>query len=72
MIYRKNLYSWEQALRLLVGVALIAYPVYAIWGSLLGYLLIATGVVLVATAIFGYCPMCAMFGRTLRTKTSGQ
>jgi Protein of unknown function (DUF2892) len=67
MIYRKNLYTWEQALRLIASVALIAYPLVAMPNGLLSYGLIATGVVMAVTGLFGYCPACAMFGKTLKT-----
>ena len=68
MIYRKNLYTWEQALRVSASLALIAYGATAMKGTILGYGLIATGVVLAITGLFGWCPMCAMFGRTLKVK----
>lgn len=69
MIYRKNLYTWEQALRLLLGIAMIAVPFTLSSGNIWVYVLMATGIVLIVTAIFGYCPICAAFGRTLKPKS---
>jgi len=68
MIYRKNIYQWEQALRLLAGAAMLAYGVWAIPGTTWSYGLIAVGLVTAATGAFGYCPACAMVGRRLKTE----
>ena len=67
MIYRKNLYTWEAALRVVAGLALIVYARVAMPGSLLGYGLAADGAVFALTGAFGFCPMCAMLGRRLKT-----
>jgi hypothetical protein len=66
MIYRKNLYSWEQVLR--VGVAIAA--ALAIWLSMpytpIAYGVIAMAALFALTGIFGFCPACAMVGRRLK------
>jgi len=67
MFYRKNLYTWEQLLRVAVGLAVIVYGLIAMPGSLVGYGLTAVGVVFALTGVFGFCPMCAMAGRRLKT-----
>ena len=66
MFYRKNLYAWEQMLRVGVGLALFGYALLAIPGSLLGYGLAAVGAAFALTGVFGFSPMCAMAGRQLR------
>ena len=66
MFYRKNLYRWEQLLRVLVSLALVAWGIYA-WGILWAYLAVVVGVVLLVTGLVGWCPMCAAFGKTLKT-----
>ncbi len=62
MIYRKNLFGWEQLLRIGVGLALIAVGLMAVAGWP-GWLIAATGAFLAITGVFGYCPACAMVGR---------
>lgn len=72
MFYRKNLYSWEQLLRIVAGLALIAYPVFVIPDGLLRYGLIAGGIGFGLTGVFGYCPMCALAGRRLKAPQEGK
>ncbi|MCB8822825.1 YgaP family membrane protein [Microvirga rosea] len=63
MIYRKNLYSWEQVLRVIVGLAAAAGGIWMWPGSVVGYAVAACGVMFAVTGIFGFCPACAMIGR---------
>ena len=70
MFYRKNLSTWEQGVRILVSLAVVAYAVYAYPGSLLGYALIAGALGFALTGVVGWCPMCAMVGR--RIKKAGE
>lgn len=67
MLYRKNIYAWEQWSRVLLGAAL------AVWG--LGFapapwnwlaLVAAAGAIV--TGIFGWCPACAMIGRRIKER----
>jgi hypothetical protein len=62
MLYRKNVYAWEQVLRLIAGVAMIAggFAWQAGWPA---YLLAGAGLYAALTGVFGYCPACAMIGR---------
>jgi len=62
MLYRKNLFAWEQMARIVVGAAMI---VGGLWGlpGWPGYLLAAGGLALGVTGVFGWCPACAMIGR---------
>lgn len=68
MIYRKNLYTWEQLLRIGAGLLLAAYGLWSLSGSLAGYSLAVCGVSLGLTGVFGFCPMCAMAGRQLESQ----
>ena len=63
MIYRKNLYAWEQMCRVVLGLALIAGAWWALPAGILLYGSIPTGLILAVTGVFGFCPMCAMVGR---------
>ena len=66
MLYRKNIYAWKQVLRIIAGLALAAYASFAVAGGLLSYALVATGLFLAVTGVFGWCPACATVGRRLR------
>jgi Protein of unknown function (DUF2892) len=70
MLYRKNLYSWEQGARAVVGLGVALYAAVAFPGGLgLGaYATIATGVFLAATGVVGWCPACATVGRRLKSR----
>ena len=70
MLYRKNLYSWESMLRIVVGLGLAAYCLFAVPGSLLTYVIAASGVGFALTGMIGWCPMCAMVGRRLKEKNA--
>ena len=63
MFYRKNLYGWEQAMRVAAGLGLAAFALIAMSGSTWGYALAGGGAVLALTGVLGFCPMCAMAGR---------
>ena len=65
MFYRKNLPGWERAMRTIGGVAMIAYGLIGMAGTMAGYLIAGAGVVAILTGSFGSCPMCAMVGRRL-------
>ena len=67
MLYQKNIYSWESALRVIVSLAIIGYMVFAIPMSVLSYIVIAGAVGFALSGIFGWCPMCAMVGRRIKT-----
>ena len=65
MFYRKNLPAWERAMRVIAGIAMIAWGLIGFPGLPLGYGIIASGAVTILTGFFGFCPMCAMVGRKL-------
>ena len=62
MLYRKNLFAWEQMLRIIAGVAMIGGGLIYLPGWP-GYLVAASGGLLAVTGVFGWCPACAMVGR---------
>jgi len=63
MIYVKNLPGWERWSRAAVGLGLMVYALMAAWGGVLGWALLAAGVMALLTAFVGFCPLCAMVGR---------
>ncbi|MBI5323145.1 DUF2892 domain-containing protein [Bradyrhizobium sp.] len=64
MFYRKNLPGWERAIRVIAGLALIAWGWLGSPAMPPGFA-IAAGVAVILTGFFGFCPMCAMVGRKL-------
>ena len=65
MFYRKNLPGWERAMRVIAGVAVIAWGLIGFPGLPMGYVIAGSGAVAILTGFFGFCPMCAMAGRKL-------
>jgi len=61
VIYRKNVFKWEQGLRILAGAtaAIVPWPL----GLELPLLWSASGIFLTGTGVFGFCPACYMVGR---------
>jgi hypothetical protein len=71
MFYRKNLPGWERAMRTIGGAVMVAYGLLGMSGllsmpdTMAGYVIAGTGAVAILTGFFGFCPMCAMVGRSL-------
>ena len=64
MFFRKNLSGWERTLRLFAGASIAACGLYWFGFTPAGYALAAAGAFTNLTALFGFCPACAMIGRT--------
>lgn len=69
MIYRKNIYAWEQIARIGLGVAMVVYALVAQRFTLFGYALDATGIFTAITGFVGWCPLCAVGGRKLKSES---
>ena len=67
MLYRKNLYRWEQWSRVVIGAAAGVFGL-AVPGGALGYGVAAAGAMLAVTGVVGWCPACATIGRRLRER----
>lgn len=65
MFFKKNLPLWERAARFAAAIAMVAYGLIGFPGLLLGYMIAGAGVFTAVTALFGFCPACAMVGRKL-------
>jgi hypothetical protein len=61
MIYRKNVFNWEQGVRIALGVGLAGYPFFA--AAEPAWPWIAGGAMLALTGLFGFCPACYAVGR---------
>jgi hypothetical protein len=68
MIFRKNLPGWSGAMRAVLGAIMIGYGLVGLPAGPLGYAIAAGGVIAILTGFFGFCPMCAMVGRTLPSR----
>ncbi len=64
MFYVKNVPGWERVLRVLVGLAVVAWAVMGLGGTQ-GWLLAAAAAGIVVSGLVGFCPACAMVGRRL-------
>ena len=69
MFYMKrNLPGWERALRLLLALLVAAAALYGVPSDAMTVLAFVGAAILGGTAIVGFCPACALFGReSLRT-----
>lgn len=65
MWYVKNLPAWERGLRLLAGM-LMGACAWHFGLNPVGIGFAVAGVISGLTAVVGYCPMCAMAGRSPR------
>lgn len=63
MMYRKNVPNWERWLRVIAGLALIAYGFLGAPSVLVAGLAIVSALVVIGTGFVGYCPACALVGR---------
>jgi hypothetical protein len=66
MFYIKNVPGWERALRIVMGMAALAFAVLNWNVSGLAVGMGVMGAMLAMTGLFGFCPMCAMVGRKLK------
>ena len=66
MFYVKNRPNWERVLRLATSSAM-AVGAYELWGTMPSAILAATAAFVALTAIFSFCPACALVGRRPRS-----
>ncbi len=66
MLYRKNIYHWEQWSRVVVGLAASVSGLFLAPSHLVAYGVAAAGIGLAVTGVVGWCPACAMIDRRLK------
>jgi hypothetical protein len=66
MLYVKNIPGWERAIRLAMGVGLVAAAVFQFGPTPIGWGSGAMGVMAAVSGVLGFCPACAMVGRKLQ------
>lgn len=64
----KNVPGWERTVRVLMGIGMIVGGLVMWPGSWMGYVTAAAGAMIIGTGMMGFCPMCAIGGRTLPGK----
>ena len=68
MFYSKNGPTWERIVRVVMGAIGLVYAVMN-WGvSGLAVGLGVMGAMLAISGLVGFCPMCALVGRKLKSK----
>jgi hypothetical protein len=71
MFYVKNVPNGERVLRVVAGLLAVAISLLAV-GGVAGAVLAVSAGGIVASGLFGFCPMCAMVGRRLdKAKKNG-
>jgi uncharacterized membrane protein len=63
MFYTKNVPGWERLVRILMGVAGLAFAAANWSGSAPAMGIGIMAAMLAVTGLVGFCPMCALFGR---------
>ena len=66
MIYRKNLYTWEQGLRITIGIALVVGGLFSNLAPIPKSAIAIGGCFTGITGLFGFCPACALVGKKLK------
>lgn len=61
-----NMAGWDRIVRLVVAVALILFSAFVLRFNTLGIVLAVVGVIFIATALIGWCPLYTVLG--FRTK----
>ena len=68
MFYSKKVPAWERIVRVVMGAIGLGYAVMN-WGvSGLAVGLGVMGAMLAISGLVGFCPMCALLGRKLKSK----
>lgn len=65
MFYIKNVPAWERALRLLMGIGLLAAAIAYFGSTTAGWTAGAAGAMAMMTGFVGFCPACALVGRKI-------
>ena len=68
MFYIKNVPVWERIFRVALGLILTLYVIFGHPASSVTILSLASAVFVIVTGFIGWCPMCALVGRKIKTK----
>ena len=62
MFYKKNIPAWERAVRVTLGLLIVVAGVLGLLPK--SPLILLSGGLVALTGFSGFCPMCALAGRT--------
>lgn len=65
MSFKRNIPGWERAVRAGLGIGLLAVVWIVPLTGLVGWVVGLSGGGMMASAMMGFCPACAMAGRRL-------
>lgn len=65
-MFRTNVAAVERAIRVVLGCGIAAYAFFGLPQA--SVVLVAMGACVALTGVVGYCPACAIMGRTVRPK----
>ena len=64
-MFNRNVPRWERVLRAIAGLVMVATGLFWLGSSPLGWAIGGSGIIVLATALAGYCPACAIAGRRI-------
>jgi hypothetical protein len=67
MFYIKNVPVWERVLRITIGLGLVLYVLLGQPAMFISGLSLFSAAFVVLTGFFGWCPMCALVGRKIKS-----
>jgi hypothetical protein len=71
MLYKKNVGTTERVIRGLAGLGMIVCGFQLFGEAPLAWVAAASGVFTIATGVVGFCPACAVAGRSARGEAKG-
>jgi hypothetical protein len=72
MFYIKNVPVAERIARAVIGIALIAYVLLGQPSMLIAALSLFSAAFVIVTGFLGWCPMCALVGRKIKSESVGK
>ena len=72
MFYIKNVPVAERIARAITGIALIAYVILGHPTLLITAISLASAAFVIVTGFLGWCPMCALVGRKIKSESVGK
>ena len=64
MTIKTNLPGWERAIRIALGIIVAGLATLVAPSPMMTWIGVAMGAMFAGTGFIGYCPMCAMAGRS--------
>lgn len=72
MFYIKNVPMAERILRAIIGIGLIGHVILGHPSMLASAISLASAVFVIVTGFLGWCPMCALVGRKIKSESVGK